>query len=187
MLVVIFQGDYMGIHGKNRAVGVPRGLLKFLVLKMISEKPMSGVEIVEEIEKQTGSWKPSSGSIYPLLSSLNKKGFTSELPKDELGVKRYSFTDEGKSFFEQQKAFGREFIKKIEFLAPMLVGGFELSDDNKRFGESKEYIKKLMKSIFFLRNNANRLSDKDAEKLVEIVKDCSMKLNKIIEKLEEGN
>ena len=35
---------------KNRTIGVPRGLLKFLVLKMINEKPMSGVEIVEEIE-----------------------------------------------------------------------------------------------------------------------------------------
>ena len=68
MLVVIFQGDSMGNSRKSRSVGVPRGLLKFLVLKMINEKPMSGVEIVEEIEKQTGSWKPSSGSIYPLLS-----------------------------------------------------------------------------------------------------------------------
>ena len=101
MLVVIFRCDYMSISGKGRTVGVPRGLLRFLVLKMISEKPMSGAEIVGEIEKQTGSWKPSPGSIYPLLSSLYKKGFTKELPKDEQGFKRYSFTDEGKKFFEK--------------------------------------------------------------------------------------
>jgi len=187
MLVVIFQGDYMGIYGKDRTVGVPRGLLKFLVLKMISEKPMSGVEIVEEIEKQTGSWKPSPGSIYPLLASLHKKGFTKELPKDELGIKRYSFTDEGKRFFENQIAFGKEFIKKIEFLAPMLVGGFDLAGDNGRFRGSKEYVKKLMKSFFFLRQNADKLSDKDAEELVEVVKVCSLRLDKIIKRLEEEN
>jgi len=187
MLLVIFQGEDMVNHEKSRTVGVPRGLLKFLVLKMISEKPMSGVEIVDEIEKQTGSWKPSSGSIYPLLSSLQKKGYTKELPSDELGIKRYSFTDEGKAFFVKQKEFGKEFIKKIEFLAPMLVGGFDPSEDNIRFRGSKEYVKKLMKSLFFLRHNAERLSDKDVEDLIDVVKDCSLRLEKIIKRHEEAN
>ena len=185
MLVVIFQGDFVENCRKSRTVGVPRGLLKFLVLKMISEKPMSGVEIVEVIEKQTGSWKPSSGSIYPLLSSLHKKGFTKELPNDELGVKRYSFTDEGKEFFEKQKSFGREFIKKIEFLAPMLIGGFDPTDDDGRFQGSKEYAKELMESFFFLRKNADRLSDKDAKELVEILKNCAFRLKKIIINIKE--
>jgi DNA-binding PadR family transcriptional regulator len=42
--------------------GVPRGLLQFLVLKLLSEKAMSGAEIVEVIEQETqGFWKPSPG------------------------------------------------------------------------------------------------------------------------------
>ncbi len=177
----------MGVSGKGRTVGVPRGLLRFLVLKMISEKPMSGAEIVEEIEQQTGSWKPSPGSIYPLLARLHKKGFTEELPKDELGIKRYSFTEEGKKFFEKQKAFGKEFLKKMEFLAPMLVGGFDLAGDNGRFCGSKEYVKKLMKSFIFLRQNSDRLSDKDVEELAEALKDYSTKLEKIIKRVEKEN
>ena len=49
----------------GKTVGVPRGLLRFLVLKMLSEKPMSGTEIAKQIEEQTGGrWKPSPGSIY---------------------------------------------------------------------------------------------------------------------------
>ena len=63
----------MCTHVKGRTLGVPRGLLRFLVLKMLSEKPMSGTEIIEEIQTQTGSWKPSPGSIYPLLSWMLKK------------------------------------------------------------------------------------------------------------------
>lgn len=187
MLVVIFQGGYMGVSRRNRTIGVPRGLLKFLVLKMISERPMSGVEIVEEIEKQTGSWKPSSGSIYPLLASLYKKGLTEELPKDEFGIKRYIFTVEGKRFFEKQQAFGKEFIKKIEFLAPMLVGGFNLAGSNMRFQGSKEYVKKLMQSFFFLRQNADRLSENDIEELVKVLKDCSEGLDNIINRIEMEN
>jgi len=186
MLVVIFRCDYMGISGKGRTVGVPRGLLRFLVLKMISEKPMSGAEIVEEIEKQTGSWKPSSGSIYPLLASLHKKGFTKELPKDEQGFKRYSFTNEGKNFFEKQKEVGKDFIRRIQFLAPMLVGGFDLEGNNERFRGSKESAKKLLKSYIFLRQNADRISENDAEEIVAILENCSKKLEKIIQRLEEN-
>ena len=78
----------------------------------------------------------------------------------------------------------RLFIKKIEFLAPMLVGGFDLTGENGRFRGSKEYVKKLMKSFFFLRQNADRLSDKDAEELVEVVKDCSLRLEEITKRLE---
>jgi DNA-binding PadR family transcriptional regulator len=177
----------MGNSGKGRTVGVPRGLLRFLVLKMISEKPMSGSEIVEEIEKQTGSWKPSPGSIYPLLSSLHRKGFTTELPKDEEGFKRYSFTDEGKKFFEKQIEFGKDFIKRIEFLAPMLIGGFNLEGNNERFHGSKESAKKLMKSFIFLRQNVERFSDKDLEELNEILEDCSTKIERIINRFEGKN
>lgn len=170
---------------KSRTVGVPRGLLKFLVLKMINEKPMSGAEIVEEIEKQTGSWKPSSGSIYPLLARLHKKGLTKELPTDELGFKRYTFTVEGKRFFEKQISFGRDFIKRIEFLAPMLISGFDIDSNNEGFRKSKESAKNLLKSFIVLRRNTEKLSEKDAEEISSILDDCNNKLKKIINKLND--
>ena len=175
----------MSFIGKSRTVGVPRGLLKFLVLKMINEKPMSGAEIVEEIEKQTGSWKPSSGSIYPLLARLHEKGLTKELPTDEQGFKRYSFTDEGKRFFEKQIAFGKDFIKRIEFLAPMLVGGLDIEGNNERFRKSKESAKNLMKSLIIIRQNVHRLSEKDIEELSSILNDCYNKLEKIVHNIKD--
>ena len=170
---------------KSRTVGVPRGLLKFLVLKMINEKPMSGTEIVEEIEKQTGSWKPSSGSIYPLLARLHKKGLTKELPTDELGLKRYTFTTEGKTFFEKQISFGREFIKKIEFLAPMLVAGFDIEYNDEKFRKSKESAKNLLKSFIIIRRNVEKFSEKDVEELSSILDDCNIKLRKIINRIDD--
>jgi DNA-binding PadR family transcriptional regulator len=169
----------------SRTVGVPRGLLKFLVLKMINEKPMSGAEIVEEIEKQTGSWKPSSGSIYPLLARLHKKGLTKELPTDELGFKRYTFTDEGKRFFEKQVAFGKDFIKRIEFLAPMLVGGFDIEGDNERFRKTTDSAKNLLKSFIIIRQNSDSLSEKDVEELSAILNDCNNKIRKIVNKIKD--
>jgi DNA-binding PadR family transcriptional regulator len=177
----------MDISWNRRKVGVPKGLLRFLVLKMISEKPMSGAEIVEEIEKQTGTWKPSPGSIYPLLSSLHKKGFTKELPKDELGFKRYSYTEEGKKFLKKQIAFGKEFLEKIEFLAPMLVGGFNLENNNKKFLKTKDSVKKLVRSFISLRHNIKNLSEKDAKELSEILEESSAKIEGIVQRIKNRN
>ena len=85
----------------GRTVGLPRGLLRFLVLNMLREKSLSGTEIVEIIENQTeGNWKPSPGSIYPLLAWLSDKGFTKELPRAQDGLKRYSFTELGNKFLD---------------------------------------------------------------------------------------
>ena len=52
-------------------VGHVRGYggLKILVLYILSEEPKNGAELMETIELMThGHWKPSPGSIYPLLS-----------------------------------------------------------------------------------------------------------------------
>lgn len=174
----------MSMHIKGRTVGVPRGLLRFLVLKMLSEKPMSGTEIIEEIETQTGSWKPSPGSIYPLLSWMLKKGFTKELPRDERGFKRYCYTEEGKLFLDQQIEVGQDFMKKIEFLAPMLVGGFNLGCNNKQFLQSKESAKKLVKSFIFLRQNLDSVTEKDAKELSEILEQGSAKIEKIVQRIK---
>ena len=172
---------------KGRTLGVPRGLLRFLVLKMLSEKPMSGMEIIEEIETQTGSWKPSPGSIYPLLAWLVKKDFTKELPRDEMGSKRYVFTEKGKKFLEQQIDVANDFIEKITFLAPMLVGGLNFGLKNSSFSPSKDSAQKFVKAFIFLRQNVDHISEKDAKELAELLDEGHKKLEKIIQKIKNKN
>lgn len=177
----------MCAHVKGRTLGVPRGLLRFLVLKMLSEKPMSGAEIIEEIQTQTGSWKPSPGSIYPLLSWMLKKGYTKELPRDELGFKRYCYTEKGRLFLEQQIEVGKDFMKKIEFLAPMLIGGFNLGEKDKKFLQSKESAQKLVKSFIFLRQNLDSITEKEAKEISELLKEGSAKIDKIVQRIKIKN
>jgi DNA-binding PadR family transcriptional regulator len=182
----MFRCGQMSAQVRGRGLGVPRGLLRFLVLKMLSEKPMSGVEIIKEIEKQTKSWKPSPGSIYPLLSWIHKKGYTEELPRDELGFKRYYYTKKGKKFLKQQIEIAKNFMNKIEFLAPMLVGGFDL-EKNKKFLTIKESAKKLVKSFISLRQNLDKLSEKDAIQLSKILENSSNRIEKIVQRTKKNN
>lgn len=178
----------MNASGKGRTMGVPRGLLRFLVLKMLSEKPMSGAEIAEEIEVQTsGRWKPSPGSIYPLLARMLKKGFTKELPKDIEGLKRYSFTQKGRKFLEKQIALGQDFMNKLEFLVPMLIGGFQLGPNQEKLHETREPARRLLQAIINLHHNLDKLSATEVTGIAEALRVCSEKLEKIAQKLKNEN
>ena len=174
----------MSLLNKGRRLGVPRGLLRFLVLKMLSEKPMSGAEIIQEIEQQTQSWKPSPGSIYPLLSRMHQRGFTEEMPRDELGSKRYCYTEKGKQFFKQHIEVANDFMDRIAFLLPMLVGGFNFGNSNKKALLSKEAARKLGKSIIALRQNFDSLSEKDAQELSEVLEEITTKIEKVVQRVK---
>lgn len=85
-----------------------RGLLSFLILFLLSKKPMHGKEIADELEKRKGE-RPSPGTIYPALKALKEAGLISEKRKGKTIV--YSLTTEGKQGFKQARVhFCRTFI-----------------------------------------------------------------------------
>jgi DNA-binding PadR family transcriptional regulator len=153
---------------------------------MLSEKPMSGTEIAEQIEEQTGGrWKPSPGSIYPLLAWMLKKGFTQESLKGEEGLKRYRFTVEGSKFLNKQIELGQDFLNKLEFLLPMLIGGLQFGSCNEKLGAAKEPARQLVNAFMTIRHNLDDLSQKDAEEIAQTLRECSEKLEKIATRLNE--
>ncbi len=67
------------------------GGLKTLVLYSLSEQPRNGVEIMDAIETMSfGHWKPSPGSLYPLLKKAAEEDL---IRKRDDG--RYELTPEG--------------------------------------------------------------------------------------------
>ena len=172
----------------KRTAGVPRGLLRFLVLKFLTEKPMSGAEIIEEIEKETcGKWKPSPGSIYPLLAWLQEKGYTSESSNVESGMKRYVLTSKGKKFFEEQVKFGHKFLEKLEWLAPMLVGGFHFGTNHENLRHARESAKKVLQTFIGFRGMQDNLTKQDVEEIAKILEYSDRQLKKIALRIKEKN
>ena len=172
----------------GKTVGVPRGLLRFLVLKMLSEKPMSGVEIAEHIEKQTGGrWKPSPGSIYPLLAWMRKKGFTREEPKSEEGLKRYSFTESGREFLDKQVALGQDFLNRMEFLLPMLMGGLPFGSDREKLRGAIEPSVQIVNAFTIIRHNIDALSQEDTEEIIQALKEVSKRLDRLVRRFSNEN
>lgn len=168
---------------------VPRGLLRLLVLGMLMKKPMSGSEIVEVIEKETaGKWKPSSGSVYPLLARLQEKGYTVESPSEETGTKRYALTSGGKTFFEKQIILGQELVTKLGFLIPIIIGWFQwfqsdLSDE-KILSVLKEPARRIVWALLEIRSaKGYQLTEKDSEKMETILNKCADELEVIVHRI----
>lgn len=73
-----------------------RGWLRPWILSVINRGPKNGAEIIDEIEKMSfGGWRPSPGSVYPLLEDLTQEGL---ILKNQDG--RYELTDKGKQEVE---------------------------------------------------------------------------------------
>jgi DNA-binding PadR family transcriptional regulator len=76
--------------------------MKYVLLEVLSERPMHGYEIISEIEKRSGGYRASPGSIYPTLQMLEEGGY---LASDQVeGKKVYTVTSEGRKMLEESGA-----------------------------------------------------------------------------------
>jgi len=90
---------------KRRKIGVPRGLLRHLSFQFLTERPMSGSEIVDKIEEFT-DWRPSPGSIYPLLSHMQEVGLIKAHEDQDATLKRFELTEMGRKHVNEFLAHG---------------------------------------------------------------------------------
>lgn len=73
---------------------VRRGFLKSYILKLLGEGEKSGYDLMQIISQETGFWKPSAGSMYPLLQSLEEAKLIDFRTEDR--KKMYFLTDKGR-------------------------------------------------------------------------------------------
>ena len=71
-------------------------MLRSIVLALLKRRPMAGIEVIREIERMSmGLWRPSPGTIYPLLKLLEKEGLVKS--KEVGGMRIYKLTDRGEA------------------------------------------------------------------------------------------
>jgi len=174
-------------HWMKHMAMVPKGFLRYQVLKLLNEKPMSGSEIMSEIEKQTnGHWKPSPGSIYPLLAWLQDKGYVKESAEQEAGIKRYMLTEQGKAFLEEHIKKREELRERFKhfgpgpgFMGPMW---FEFYPEKAK--ELRRATKDLAIAVWNLRDKLRReYSEKAAEEATKALEEAAKKIEDIAKKL----
>ncbi len=73
--------------------------MRAAVLALLTERPMHGYEMIQELDSRTGgAWRPSPGSIYPTLQLLEDEGLiVSSMTEAGGSRKRYTLTEAGQA------------------------------------------------------------------------------------------
>ena len=97
-------GDPMGFGGPPfmgpwRGGGRPRprrGDVRLAVLTLLAEQPMHGYQIITEMASRSGGvWRPSPGSVYPILQQLQDELLVSLSEED--GRRTFTLTEAGRA------------------------------------------------------------------------------------------
>ena len=133
-----------------RKSGPPKGLISYLVLELLDERPRYGYELLGEItEISGGHWEPSYGSVYPILYKFEEEGVAERVEReDEPDRKYFALTDAGREELAEKrraiggeaKDFGDVVLGFYHLYAALATDGrFEVDDADGDWGYSERY------------------------------------------------
>lgn len=121
-------GAWAGVWSSQRGRGRRRtqifesGEIKFVILRLIKEKPRHGYEVIKALEERMGGcYTPSAGTVYPTLQLLEDEGYVRVVETE--GKKVYHVTPEGERFLEEHRDVLDEIIGRVRDVVNDLAGG----------------------------------------------------------------
>jgi DNA-binding PadR family transcriptional regulator len=115
-----FDFDFGDEGGRARRRGrmFESGELRLVLLKLISDEPRHGYDLIRAIEELTGgSYAPSPGVIYPTLTMLQEMGLIEETP-GEGARKPFQITKAGSAHLDENAEEAEELILRLKTLSP---------------------------------------------------------------------
>jgi DNA-binding PadR family transcriptional regulator len=89
-----------GRHRERYRRRLRRGILKFVMLKLLSELPRHGYDLMRAFREH--GWAAGPGSIYPLLNLLESAGYVTS--RQEGDRRTYEITDKGREVLKERAA-----------------------------------------------------------------------------------
>lgn len=96
-----------------------QGHLKVAIMGVLIKGKLNGYEIIKEIKKETG-WKPSYGSLYPMLEKLENKGYIKSKKQGKKNI--YSLTFKGKRTLIKIKMNKDKFVSSVKKILRVMDG-----------------------------------------------------------------
>ena len=108
--------------GRGRRQMFEAGEVKFVILRLLKEKPRHGYEVMKALEEKMGGWyTPSAGTVYPTLQMLEDQGYVRA--SDDAGKKVYEITPEGERYLEAHRDVLDEIVDRIRETVRDFTGG----------------------------------------------------------------
>jgi DNA-binding PadR family transcriptional regulator len=95
-------GHFRGGHLRRGGRRQRRGDVRAAVLVLLEEQPRNGYQLIQELtERSNDAWRPSPGSIYPVLQQLEDEGLVQVSASG--GGRTYELTTTGKALVAEQR------------------------------------------------------------------------------------
>ena len=151
-----------------------QGDLRLIALSLIAEQPRHGYEIIKVLEDKTSGWySPSPGIVYPTLTYLEETGYVTA--QSEGAKKLYSITDEGRTYFEENRTFVEAVLERLATIgerASSMRRHFER--DEYRGDDDRRRLPPLVRAaIDNLRDVAAKRLDEDPDAETKLVELCA--------------
>jgi len=107
------------------------GEMKYVILRLLRDKPRHGYEVIRAMEEKLGGWyTPSAGTVYPTLQLLEDEGYVRIVETE--GKKVYHITPEGERFLDEHKSRLEEILERVGDAVRGMAGG-AMGDLNSTF------------------------------------------------------
>lgn len=147
---------FRGPFGRRRQWFEP-GDMKYVILKLLRDKPRHGYEVMKELEERLqGCYSPSPGTVYPTLQWLEDEGLV--IGREVEGKKVYEITDAGIKFLDEHRDVVDDIFERVAEAVERTVGG-GMADVNRALGQ-------LVKNVY---RAGWRAGDEARKRLAEIL------------------
>jgi len=166
-----------------------RGHLKLVLLSSLEKNDLSGSELMKKVEKEFG-WKPSCGSVYPMLNSLENENLAKVTnSNDKYHKKVYSLTTKGKAEIKKKKSQRNNLADEVVKIHNMVASVYDVNVDKMDamvnrmkegkmpFGFVHEEVEELQTEIFRILSN-DKLN-KNSKKIRKIMRKTITELKSI--------
>ena len=147
----------MGPRHRRRRQWFESGDMKYVILKLLREKPRHGYQVMKELEDQMhGCYSPSPGTVYPTLQMLEDEGLVRS--RDEAGKKVYEVTEAGIAFLDEHKDVVSDIFDRVAESVEEALGG--------SMAEINQSVARLMRTVY---RRGWRGGDEARHKIAEIL------------------
>ena len=131
--------------------------LEFTIIENIfNSKQLSGYDLIKNLNKHfAGTWEAHSGTVYPILSKLEKDGFLKAMKvKSPIGPLRklYSLTKAGEELLKHK--VNKNYLDQLKFienflveLSSIYVHSFSPEEKEEKIEEIRKALEETLKNV----------------------------------------
>lgn len=148
----------------RRRFGVFRkGMLRYMILQSLTEKPMHGYEMMKNLSDDFGGvYRPSAGAIYPTLQALEEEGYISSEEKEEKKI--YSITEKGRELAKESEEKFKSMLERRQVF----------------LNERRDLNRELRNLASLIMTNYRDLDKEKADAIAQILKEARKKISDIV-------